>query len=148
MPYLSLAKYGLPFLAGVLITALYHGYVLRGIEVEKATTVAEQATIVVTQTVKDTRENDANVHLYLEQIAAASQESENLRKRLADGSISLRMCHADTLAARVQASNSDAAKRKAEADFAAYRERVIELIRRGKELDAWVGAAHEFINRP
>lgn len=147
MPYLSLAKYLLPFFAGVVAMWLYHSAVISGIEAEKATTVATQATVVVKQVKQDTQDNDANVSQYLEQITAANQSAETLRKRLDDGSISLRMCRADTIAARVSASNSDAAKDKAIADFAAYRADVIDLVRQGKELDAWVVAAHEFINR-
>lgn len=136
---------GLSF--GLVFMGMYHGYVMRGIELADSKQESRQKTAIIEQKDTDAEANDANVFQYLEQITAANQEADSLRKRLADGSISLRMCNADVITARVQAGNSDAAKAKAEADLAAYREDVVELIRRGKELDAWVDAAHEFINR-
>jgi len=147
VPYLSLLKYGLPFLAGVCVMWLYHSAVISGIEADQSRTVAAQSTLVVEQTKQDVKDNDDNTFLYLEQITAANQAADDLRKRLADGSISLRLCRADSITARVQAANSGAAKDQAEADYAAYREDVVQLVKRGKELDAWVDAAHEFINR-
>lgn len=32
MPYLSALKYALPFLAGVMLTLLWHGFVMRGVQ--------------------------------------------------------------------------------------------------------------------
>jgi hypothetical protein len=147
LTYLKPATYALTFAAGVLVMGLYHSAAVSAIEAKQANASAKQSTLVVEKTQQDTKDNDANVFQYLEQITAANQSADDLRKRLVDGSISLRVCRADTIAARVSAANSDAAKEQAVADFAAYREDVIELVKRGKELDAWVVAAFEFINR-
>lgn len=141
------ATYAATFAAGVFVAGLYHSAVISGIDADQSRTVATQSTLVVEQTKQDVKDNDDNTFLYLEQITAANQAADDLRKRLADGSISLRLCRADSITARVQAANSDAAKDQAIADYAAYREDVVQLVKRGKELDAWVDAAHEFINR-
>ena len=145
--WLKPATYAAAFLAGAGVMWLYHSAAISKIESAKSKELAAQSTLVVEKTQQDTKDNDANVFQYPEQITAANQAADDLRKRLADGSISLRVCRADTIAARVSAANSDAAKDQAIADFAAYREDVIELVRRGRELDAWVVAAFEFINR-
>lgn len=141
------ATYAATFAAGVFVAALYHSAVISGIDADQSRTAAAQSTMVVEQTKQDVKDNDDNTFLYLEQITAANQAADDLRKRLADGSISIRLCRADAVTARVQAADSDAAKDQAIADYAAYREDVVQLVRRGKELDAWVDAAHEFINR-
>lgn len=141
------ATYAATFAAGVFVTGLYHSAVISGIDADQSRDVASQSTLVVEKTKQDVKDNDDNTFLYLEQITAANQAADDLRNRLADGSISLRLCRADAVTARVQAANSDAAKDQAIADYAAYREDVVQLVKRGKELDAWVDAAYEFINR-
>lgn len=146
VPWIKSASYAVVFLAGVGAMWLYHSAVISGIEADQSRTVAAQSTLVVEQTKQDVKDNDDNTFQYLEHIAAANQAADDLRKRLADGSISLRLCRADSITARVQAANSDAAKDQAIADYAAYREDVIQLVKRGKELDAWVDSAYEFIN--
>lgn len=145
--YFKALPYAACALAGALVVYLWHDAVVSRIERDAANKQAELSARIVEMSKKDEQDNSANTHLYLEQVYAASQEADELRRRLDSGAVTLRMCRADAAVARVQAANSSAAKDQAEADLAAYREDVVRLIRSGKELDAWVASAHEFINR-
>ena len=146
--YFKAIPYAACALAGAIAVYLWHDAVVSRIERDAANKQAELSARIAELSKKDEQDNSANAHLYLEQVYAANQEADELRRRLDSGTVTLRVCRADAAVARVQAANSSAAKDQAEADLAAYREDVIRLIRAGKELDAWAASAHEFINRP
>ncbi|MNQ24559.1 hypothetical protein D3C85_377550 [compost metagenome] len=135
-------KYAVPFVAGVALTGLWHAYVMRGVQLEKA----EKTTATLEQIKTDTVQNDDNTFLYLEQLNEASKESDRLRASLSDGRVTLRLCLNDKLRADLSAANSEASANAARESERRMGEVVIQLIEKTKRLEAWAESAHRFIN--
>lgn len=145
--YFKLGSYAAAFFAGVFAMWLWHDASINRIETKDAKKDFE---IVKDQ--RDTAINDGiqagdNSGKYIDELKSAKAENDILRKRLSDGSVRLRLCSVEAKTAGVQSSNSIAAKDEAESNIARYREDALNLIARGRDLDAWVESCHKWVNR-
>lgn len=140
-------RYGAAFLAGAFAMWLWHNASINRIEKKEAkeetAAVTQQFDTAVTDG-KQAGENSAN---YLSEYTAAKNENAVLRERLRNGDVRLRLCSAESKTASVQSANSGAIADEAGANLARYREDAIHLSARGKEVDAWMGSCHAWVNR-
>lgn len=147
MPYLSALKYGLPFLAGVMLTLLWHGFVMRGVQNDQLTTQVVQAEQKIVYIDREVKSNDDNSAQYLAELDKARKESDSLRAGLAAGSVAIRVCRADAATAIVQADSAGALAEATAADNAKLERLVVSLLEHAERNDAWMKSAHEFMNR-
>jgi hypothetical protein len=147
VPYLSALKYAAPFLAGVLLTLLWHGFVMRGVQNDQLTTQVAQAEQKIVYIDREVKSNDDNSSQYLAELDKARKESDNLRAGLAAGSVAIRVCRADAATATVQADSAGALAEATAADNAKLERLVVSLLEHAERNDAWMKSAHEFMNR-
>jgi hypothetical protein len=147
VPYLSTLKYGAPFLAGVLLTLLWNGFVMRGVENDQLTTQVVQAEHKIVYIDREVKSNDDNSAQYLAELDKARKESDSLRAGLAAGSVAIRVCRADATTAIVRADSAGAFAEATAADNAKLERLVVSLLEHAERNDAWMKSAHEFMNR-
>jgi len=145
--YLSALKYGAPFLAGVMLTLLWHGFVMRGVENDQLTTQVVQAEQKIVYIDREVKSNDDNSAQYLADLDKARKESDSLRAGLAAGSVAIRVCRADATTAIVRADSAGALAAATAADNAKLERLVVSLLEHAEQNDAWMKSAHKFINR-
>jgi len=140
-------KYGAPFLAGVMLTLLWHGFVMRGVQNDQLgkDVVRIQKEIVYID--REVKSNDDNSAQYLAELDKARKESDSLRAGLAAGSVAIRVCRADATTATVRADSADALAEATAADNAKLERVVVSLLEHAERNDAWMKSAHEFMNR-
>jgi hypothetical protein len=147
MTYLSALKYAAPFLAGVLLTLLWHGFVMRGVQNDQLTTQVVQAEQKIVYIDREVKSNDDNSAQYLAELDKARKESDSLRAGLAAGSVAIRVCRADATTAIVRADSAGALAEATAADNAQLERLVVSLLEHAERNDAWMKSAHEFMNR-
>jgi hypothetical protein len=140
-------RYGAPFLAGVLLTLLWHGFVMRGVENDQLTTQVVQAEQKIVYIDREVNSNDDNAAQYLAELDKARKESDSLRAGLAAGSVAIRVCRADATTAIMRADSAGALAEATAADNAKLERLVVSLLEHAERNDAWMKAAHEFMNR-
>lgn len=141
------ARYGAPFLAGVLLTLLWHGFVMRGVQNDQLTTQVVQAEQKIVYIDREVKSNDDNSAQYLADLDKVRKESDSLRAGLAAGSVAIRVCRADATTANVRADSAGALAEATAADNAKLERIVVSLLEHAERNDAWMKSAHEFINR-
>lgn len=147
MPYLSVLKYGAPFIAGILLTLLWHGFVMRGVENDQLGKEVVRIQKEIVYIDREVKSNDDNSAQYLADLDKARKESDSLRAGLAAGSVAIRVCRADATTATVRADSAGALAEATAADNAKIERLVISLLEHAERNDAWMKSAHEFINR-
>jgi len=140
-------RYGAPFFAGVLLTLLWHGFVMRGVENDQLTTQVVQAEQKIVYIDREVKSNDDNTSQYLADLDKARKESDSLRAGLAAGSVAIRVCRADANTAIVRADSAGALAEATAADNARLERLVVSLLEHAERNDAWMKSAHEFMNR-
>lgn len=145
--YFKLGSYAAAFFAGVFAMWLWHNASISLIETKDAKKDVEIVTDQRNTAINDGIQAGDNSGKYIEELKSAKAENDTLRKRLNDGSVRLRLCSAEAKTAGVQSSNSSAAKDEAESNLARYREDALNLIARGRDLDAWVESCYKWVNR-
>jgi hypothetical protein len=145
--YLSVLKYGAPFLAGVLLTLLWHGFVMRGVQNDQLGKEVVRIQKEIVYIDREVKSNDDNSAQYLAELDKARKESESLRAGLAAGSVAIRVCRAGATTATVRADSAGALAESTAADNAKLERLVVSLLEHAERNDAWMKSAHEFINR-
>lgn len=146
-PYKSLIIPALAALGATFVMWLWHNASTNRTEAKeskKETAVVIEQKAVVIQDAKDAGDNSGK---YIEALKKAKDENNDLRTKLSNGTVKLRISQSDAATANVSAHNSAAAKAEADANYAADRERILHLIDRSKELDAWSASCWEWVNR-
>lgn len=147
VPSLSLLKYGLPFLAGVAVTALFHGYVMRGEHLEQQVAQTEQAKERIVYITREVEKNNDNSAQYLAELDKARQEADALRADLDAGRVKLRVCRADATVAGMRSDNASALADQAKSDHAELERAVAAILEHAARNDAWMQSAYEVLNR-
>lgn len=96
---------------------------------------------------QDAKDSTVNAGDYIKKLKDANNEIANLRAGLSSGAIKLRNYQSAINDAKQAENNSAAAKAEADANSAADRERIISLMEKAKELDAWSNSCWEWVNR-
>ena len=143
----SFKGYIAAFLLGMLAMYLWGDNSLDNLILQYKTAEVEAAKKQTQEVIKDAKDSGDNTSAYLDELKKAKNEISILRNNLNSGAIKLRKLQAELEQPGVQGNASSTAKTEAYANSAADRERIISLMEKAKELDAWSASCWEWVNR-